>query len=70
MMSEHGKIVKKHCFDKFRRGQQMNMKIVMEPLRNSQETLEFLKSDNLRNSQNSPKFLVSYKKIREWRCFG
>ena len=26
----------------------MNMKIVIEPLRNSSETLEFLKSDNLK----------------------
>ena len=48
----------------------MNMKIVMEPLRNSKETLSSQDLMILRNSQYSPKFLVSYKEIRVWKYFG
>ena len=38
-MSEHGKVFKWHCFEKFTKVQLGNMKIVMETLRNSNKTL-------------------------------
>ena len=41
----------------------MNMKIVMEAFRNSQETPSTQNLIILRNFQCWPKFLVSYKKI-------
>ena len=38
MMFKHRKIFKLNCFKKFTRAHLVNIKIVMEPLRNSQET--------------------------------
>ena len=44
------------------------MKIVMEPIRYSQETLSTENMAILRNFQYGLKFLVSYKKLRVSRC--
>ena len=41
----------------------MNMKIVIEPLRNFAETLSTQNMTTLRNFEYLPKFLVSYEKM-------
>ena len=44
MMSKHRKVSKEHCFEKITKAQLVNMKTVMEPVRNS----EYSKSDNFK----------------------
>ena len=49
---------KKLCFELFAKAQEVNMKIIMELVRNSQETLSTQKPDHLRNFRYQLKFLI------------
>ena len=54
---------KEDCFKIFKRERTVNMKSVMEHLRNSQKTLSTQKLIISRNFQDWPKFLVPYKNM-------
>ena len=56
--------MKKPCFEVITRKQVVKMKIVIEPLRNSYETLSTQNPIFLRNFQYWLKFLASYIRMR------
>ena len=63
VMPKHQKALKKPYFEMFSGVQLVNMKIVMEPLRNCQGAPSTENLIILRNFQCWLKFLVSYEKI-------
>ena len=55
--------LKKHCFETFTRAQGLFMKIDVETLRNSLETLEYSNSDSLMKLSIPAQILSFFKKI-------